>query len=193
MKENIAELENELQFRYLPHNVFESVEERLKVLDLGLAKWRSGGVTGEAVELGSRFAKEIDAAHLVPMTIGWVSDAVGHGAFAGEDLVEGAWIGEYTGVVRENDRRYLEPMNHYCYEYPVPDAIGRSYVIDATQGNLTRFINHSREPNLKPKYAFKEGMYHCIFLALRPIAKGSQLTYDYGQSYWYVREPPEGL
>jgi len=193
VKENIAELENQFQFRYLAHNDFESGEERLRVLRLGLTKWQSGAVKGEAVELGRRFAHEIDAAHLAPMSIRWISEAVGHGAFADEDLAEGAWIGEYTGVVRENDRRYLEPMNQYCYEYPVPDVIGRSFVIDATQGNLTRFINHSREPNLKPKYAFKEGMYHCIFLALRPIAKGAQLTYDYGQSYWYVREPPERL
>ncbi len=193
MKENIRELENQFQFRYLAHNDFESGEERLRVLDLGLAKWRKGGVSGEAVELGRRFAKEIDGAVLAPMTICWISEAVGHGAFAGADLAEGAWIGEYTGVVRENDRRYLEPMNHYCYEYPVPDAIGRSFVIDATQGNLTRFINHSREPNIQPKYAFKEGMYHCIFLALGPIAKEEQLTFDYGQSYWYMREPPQRL
>jgi len=64
----------------------------------------------------------------------------------------------YKVEVRENNRRYFEPLNNYCYEYPVPDSIGRSFVIDATQGNLTRFINHSYEPNLKPKYAFLKGV-----------------------------------
>jgi SET domain-containing protein len=63
-------------------------------------------------------------------------------------------------------------------------------VIDATQGNLTRFINHSRDPNLQPIHVFYDGFYHLIFIALRKIQQGEELSYDYGQSYWYLRDPP---
>ncbi len=118
---------------------------------------------------------------------------MGYGLFAEEEIPESFFVGEYTGIVRENNRRYFEPLNNYCYEYPIPDSIGRSFVIDATHGNLTRFINHSFQPNLKAGYAFLDGFYHCIFIAIRSIAKGSQLTYNYGQTYWYIRTPPKDI
>jgi len=163
------------------------------IQEKGMDKLKSGGVMTESLELGEKFARQIQAGELPVVSVRFVNDQVGYGLFAEEEIVEGFFVGEYTGLVRENNRRYFEPLNHYCYEYPVTDAMGRSFVIDATQGNLTRFINHSFKPNLKPRYAFLDGFYHCIFIAQRTIAKGTQLTYDYGQSYWYVRSPPQPL
>jgi hypothetical protein len=64
-------------------------------------------------------------------------------------------------------------------------------VIDATQGNFTRFINHSNRPNLKPFYAFFDGLYHMILISIKDISKGEQFSYDYGPKYWYIRSPPE--
>lgn len=144
----------------------------------------------EAIELGKRWAREIEDGIIAKSEVVWISDQVGHGLFTTHRIPAGAFVGEYTGIVRENNRRYLEPLNDYCYEYPILDAIGRSFVIDATQGNLMRFINHSERPNLRPRYAFIDGAYHCIFLAIEEIAPGTQLSYDYGRSYWYLREAP---
>ena len=104
--------------------------------------------------------------------------------------LKGQFLGEYTGIVRKNDRRYVEPLNNYCYEYPVPDSIGRSHVIDATQGNFARFINHSSKPNLKPEYAFFDGFFHLIFITNRAIKLGEPLSYNYGSTYWYLRGLP---
>lgn len=118
------------------------------------------------------------------------NDDVGYGLYAEQAIEKDSYLGEYTGIVRKNDRRYLEPLNNYCYEYPIQDEIGRNYVIDATSGNATRFINHSSSPNLKPVYAFIDGFYHLIFLALDRIERGTQLSYDYGTNYWYLRNPP---
>jgi hypothetical protein len=193
VKENILEMERRFQFRYLPHNSFENPEDRLKVETLGTLKFESGAVSAEALELGLRFAREIQEAYLAHVSIRWVSDQVGYGCFAEEEIEKGAFVGEYTGIVRENNRRYTEPLNNYCYEYPILDSLGRSFVIDATDGNLTRFINHSSRPNLRPVYAFFNGFYHCIFFAIQSITRGSQLSYDYGQSYWYMRGSPEQI
>ena len=121
----------------------------------------------------------------------WIDEDVGYGLYAEEAIEAGEYVGEYTGTVRRNDRRYFEPLNNYCYEYPVLDEIGRSFVIDATRGNATRFINHSFDPNLKPIHVFVEGFYHLIFIAIKRIEKGYQLAYDYGVNYWYVRNPPK--
>ena len=37
---------------------------------------------------------------------------------AEEEIPPRTYVGEYTGIVRKNNRRYFTPMNNYCYEYP---------------------------------------------------------------------------
>ncbi len=176
-------------YRHISHNEFESPEEQQEVRRKGL-KMR---VQPKARRLGQKYHSQILSAYIPQVSVRFVHPAAGHGLFAEEPLKKGQYVGEYTGIVRRNDRRYFEPLNNYCYEYPVPDEIGRNYVIDATAGCLTRFINHSSTPNLKPCYAYWEGFYHVIFLSLRPIHPGEELTYDYGESYWYIREKPFAL
>jgi hypothetical protein len=180
----IEELQFFLNFRFLAQNEFECREE---VLQRGLAS----EPTPEAIELGTKFIDKIEGAYIPHVSIRWLDENVGHGLFAEEVIQAGDYVGEYTGLIRENDiRKYLEPLNNYCYEYPVADSKGRNFVIDATQGNLTRFINHSFTPNLRPVYAYYEGFYHLIFLALEQIEKGTQLTYSYGKNYWLLRDNP---
>lgn len=187
---SIQELEQRLQFCYLPHNAFTTPEEQQEVYAKGMAKYQNREISQEAQELGSRFIQEIETGYIPSVSVRWINEHIGYGLFAEEDLEKGSYAGEYTGVVRKNNRRYIEPLNDYCYEYPVPDEIGRSFVIDATSGNLTRFINHSSTPNLQPLHAFYKGFYHLIFLASSNIIRGSQLSYDYGASYWYIRDQP---
>jgi hypothetical protein len=187
---SIEELEKRIPFKYIPMLSFEDAED---VLAKGLAKFQNNLVTTQALELGQKFIDKIKAAYIPHVSVRWISDRVGYGLFAEEAISDGSYVGEYTGIVRRNDRRYFEPLNNYCYEYPVDDEIGRSFVIDATQGNLTRFIKHSSNPNLKPVHVFYDGYYHLIFIALRSIQKGEELSYDYGESYWYLRDPPVRL
>lgn len=184
---SIQELEKRLKFKYLPQIAFETPTAQQEIRMKGLEKEHAD----EAIVLGNRFIQKIEKGYTPHVSIRWINGYTGYGLFAEEDLSKGSYAGEYTGLVRKNDRRYFEPVNHYCYEYPVPDEIGRSFVIDATQGNFTRFMNHSFSPNLKPIHVFYDGFYHLIFLALRSIKKGDQLTYNYGQSYWYTRDPPQ--
>ncbi len=189
----IEELEAELKFTYVAQIAFETPEDKEEIRERGMQKWKKGDVSVEAQELGQKFKEKIEAAYIPKVSVRWVSEAVGYGLFAEEDIETGSYVGEYTGIVRKNDRRYIEPLNNYCYEYPVPDYIGRSFVIDATQGCLTRFINHSSKPNLKPIHVFCDGFYHLIFLAIEDVKKGSPLAFNYGKNYWYVREPPVDL
>lgn len=183
----------DLEFKYLPHISFKNKKERLNILTRGLEELRKGNVPEFVLELGKKYRNEIESAYCPNVAVRFISERVGHGVFAEETLKEGLYIGEYTGIVREHRRVYFAPLNNYCYEYPVPDGIGKNYVIDATQGNFTRFINHSYEPNLKPVYAFFDGFYHLIFISLREIQKGEQLCYDYGRHYWVIRSVPEEL
>jgi SET domain-containing protein len=173
----------------LLHLSFQTEETRLEVLRRGLKE----SVSEEALELGKKYQREIESAYHPKISVKFISKQLGYGVFARERIKKGAYVGEYTGVVRENVRTYFAPLNNYCYKYPVLDRLGRPFVIDATKGNFTRYINHSYQPNLKPLYAFIEGFYHLIFLSLGEISQGDQLLYDYGQSYWAIRIRPESL
>ncbi|MBX7066248.1 MAG: SET domain-containing protein [Parachlamydiales bacterium] len=178
---------------FLAQISFQSEEERCEILQRGLAAHQRGEIPQKALALGQKYRKQIESPNDPNVEIRFVSDEVGHGVFANGVIKKGSFIGEYTGIVRENRRIYFAPLNNYCYEYPIADRLGRSYVIDATSGNFTRFINHSYCPNLKPHYAFIDGFYHCIFIALKEIRKGEQLCYDYGRNYWIVRGAPVNL
>ena len=190
----VQELETLLKFNYLPSISFETPKGQRNIKKQGIEKWKKNEISAESQEFGNRFIQKIEADYIPAVSIRWLNESLGHGLFLEETLDKGSYVGEYTGIVRENDmRRYLDPMNHYLYEYPVPDALGKSHVIDATQGNLTRFINHSFDPNLEPVYAFYDGFFHLIFLTTRRIEKGTQLCYNYGRTYWHVRSPPVSL
>ncbi|MBI3236546.1 MAG: SET domain-containing protein-lysine N-methyltransferase [Chlamydiales bacterium] len=190
----VLELEKRLLFRFLLKNDFEDEEEQKSVWQKGIDQFEEGLIKQEALDLGERFHLEIASSYIAPVFIRTINPVIGCGLYADRKIAKGSYVGEYTGVVRKNNRRYTEPLNGYCYEYPVPDEIGRNYVIDATSGNLTRFINHSgRQPNLQPIHVFYEGYYHLIFIALKEILPGDQLSYDYGQNYWMVRPLPQSL
>ncbi len=186
---SISELEEKLRFKFLPAIAFESPEDKEDIKTRGL----NAQVSIEAEELGKRYAPQILAAYIPAVSVRFIDENVGYGLFAEEPISAGSYVGEYTGIVRRNDRRHFEPLNNYCYEYPVPDSIGRSHVIDATAGNLTRFINHSYTPNLQSTHVFLDGFYHLIFLALHPIQKDTQLTFNYGKNYWYIRSSPQKI
>lgn len=178
-----------VDFTFLAQIAFESEEAKADIQARGLLV-----LDETASAFGDRFRDQIECSYLPKVSVLDLGDKIGHGLFTEEDIEDGAYVGEYTGIVRRDDiRKYLEPINNYCFKYPVLDRMGKDHVIDATQGHLTRFINHSANPNLKPVYALIDGFYHLIFLAGRPIFKGSQLTYDYGLNYWCVRNKPQTI
>lgn len=182
------EVARQLGFTYLPHNHFEKEDDRIFIRE----QIKKQAPSAAARELGERFASLIRGGTLPSLSLQFVSDLVGWGAFLEEELPEGSFAGEYTGIVRQNDiRRYLP--NDYLYTYPVKDPSGIPFVIDATSGNLTRFINHSFTPNLQPLQAYLDGFYHIIFLSLRKISAGEQLSYNYGQNYWHLRNWPQTI
>ena len=102
----------------------------------------------------------------------------GKGVFAVQALAEGEVLIEYTGEVigwqEAQDRHPHDPLqpNHTFYFHVDEDR-----VIDAHYGgNSSRWINHSCEPN-----CFADEQDGRIFItALRNIAAGEELNYDYG-------------
>jgi SET domain-containing protein len=102
----------------------------------------------------------------------------GTGAFAITDIPRGTRIIEYVGeriTPAQADRRYPDddgPARHHTFLF----TLNARTVIDAAhQGNDARFINHSCNPNCDAEIIAG----HIWIFAIKPIAKGEELAYDY--------------
>lgn len=103
----------------------------------------------------------------------------GKGVYAVVDLAPGETLIEYTGEVITWDealrRHPHDPADpHHTFYFHIDDG----HVIDAKHGgNSSRWINHSCAPNCEADET-AEGR---VFIrALRSIAAGEELFYDYG-------------
>ncbi|CAL8137469.1 unnamed protein product [Orchesella dallaii] len=104
------------------------------------------------------------------------------GLFAAEPIAAEEMVTEYVGQVI---RSWVADLRERTYE---TQGIGSSYlfridedtVIDATRwGNLSRFINHSCNPNCYAKVITIGGEKKVVFYSKQSIAISEELTYDY--------------
>jgi SET domain-containing protein len=96
----------------------------------------------------------------------------GKGCFATAPFKGRRKIAEYAGekiTNAEANRRASRPKLRIC-------AINNRWSLDGSRGgNGTHYINHSCEPN-----AFMQILYgHILFIALRDIEPGEEITIDY--------------
>src|SRR5271169_1448079 len=103
--------------------------------------------------------------------------ATGLGLFAAKLIKPAAYIATYrgrrisTGEADQRERRGAK----YMFE------LNRRWVIDGSpRWNVARYINHSCRPNAKP--VVRTG--RIVFVALRSIAPGEEITYNYGREYF---------
>jgi len=110
----------------------------------------------------------------------------GWGLFTQEPIDADEMVIEYVGEIIGNR------LADYREEKYEESGIGSSYlfrldaeqVIDATKkGNIARFMNHSCDPNCNAKVIPHNGFMKIAVYALRPIAVGEEITYDYKFPY----------
>ena len=110
------------------------------------------------------------------------SSIAGQGLFAAQEIRQGTKILRYSGekITHEESHRRLAAGNVYIF------GLDERYAIDgSTPKNTARFINHSCDPN-----CHTEQFGHTIWIvAIRDIAAGEELTYNYG--YEVDDEPVE--
>ncbi|MBP9840996.1 MAG: SET domain-containing protein-lysine N-methyltransferase [Simkaniaceae bacterium] len=175
-----------LNYKYTPFLLFSSEKEKRAIVE----NIHSKPLSVSAIEYGNTYKKELSTGYEAPSKLVLVSEKIGHGLVAVEALAPFSYIGEYTGVVG-----YSCPYFHisnYAYSYPVTSDCGKQFVVDAERcGNMTRFINHHREPNLIPVIAYFDSLYHVILIAKKAIVAGESFSYNYGPHYWHIRGTPE--
>jgi len=169
---------------YCPHPVFETAKGFDNILIKTKKAKEEDQIPSEKIWMGIHFDKEILKWLHPKVSIRFVDEKLGHGVFAEQRIQSCGFVGEYTGEVQERKTKHLKDKI-YCLRYTVWEMGGRNFVIDAERkGNFTRFINHSSQPNLGLQSVYWRGMPRMIFVALKEISPGTQLTFDYGAHFW---------
>ncbi len=138
-----------------------------------------------------RYGRYLAEALIAPLELRYLGEEIGYGLFAREPLKRGAWIGEYTGVIRKAvaakrhnmvDGHYL---TDYAFTYPRPLPDGTVLEVDALrEGNPMRFANHSFKPNASVDHLLFDNRWVTFFRARRDIAAGEEIRINYGMDYW---------
>ena len=112
--------------------------------------------------------------------------ATGLGLFAARPLAKKDYIVTYRGKripTAEAQRRERRFGAKYMFE------VNRRWTIDgSSRRNLGRYLNHSCDPNAEA--VLRAGK--IVFVALRAIAPGEEITLDYGEEYFELYIKPLG-
>jgi hypothetical protein len=112
--------------------------------------------------------------------------ATGLGLFAEKPIADKGYIATYRGKripTVEAHRREQSSGAKYMFE------VNRRWSIDgSSRRNLGRYINHACQPNAES--VLRAG--RIVFLALRDIAAGEEITLDYGEEYFDLFIAPLG-
>ncbi|OGG45281.1 hypothetical protein A2673_01690 [Candidatus Kaiserbacteria bacterium RIFCSPHIGHO2_01_FULL_50_13] len=111
-----------------------------------------------------------------------VHPEVGQGLFATEWIKKGVFVLEYTGK-KVPTKRADTMKSRYLFE------IDRKWTVDgSSRANLARYINHSCAPNCEASISKGKILVH----TQRDIARGEELTIDYGEEYFDEYIKPAG-
>jgi uncharacterized protein len=103
--------------------------------------------------------------------------ATGLGLFATKAIKRAAYIATYRGrrISTEEAEKCERRGAKYMFE------LNNKWVIHGSpRWNVARYLNHSCKPNAKPMV--RNGK--IVFVALRAIEPGEEITYDYGREYF---------
>uniref|UniRef100_A0A224Z0L9 [histone H3]-lysine(36) N-trimethyltransferase n=1 Tax=Rhipicephalus zambeziensis TaxID=60191 RepID=A0A224Z0L9_9ACAR len=112
----------------------------------------------------------------------FMTEKKGWGLRTLETVSSGTFVMEYVGEVltpedfRKRVKQYARDNNQHYYFM----ALRADEIIDATQkGNVSRFINHSCDPNCETQKWTVNGELRIGFFTRRPLRAGEELTFDY--------------
>jgi SET domain-containing protein len=106
----------------------------------------------------------------------------GLGLFAVDPIKKGTFIIEYTGI-RLPTAQANQKGGKYLFE-----VTSRTTIDGTPRWNTARYINYSCKPNAEPVNDNNRIMIN----AIKNIAAGEEITYDYGKEYYTEFIKPHG-
>lgn len=112
----------------------------------------------------------------------------GYGLFAEVPIQKGRVVGEYTGVLTEDDSdsdyqwTYKGEVRRNSSTKPLELSTDARYA-----GNLMRFVNDGPNPNIDSVFVPWKGIWRVLYVAKRFIAEGEECIVSYGSEYWSSR------
>ncbi|XP_025200890.1 histone-lysine N-methyltransferase EHMT2 [Melanaphis sacchari] len=116
---------------------------------------------------------------------------MGWGVRTLQPIPRGTFVCEYIGEIITDQKANDLKEDSYLFNLENPGAT-ELYCIDAyNYSNVSRFINHSCDPNLMSVRSFinhhDKRFPRIAFFAVQDIKKSEQLSYDYGTAFWKVK------
>lgn len=108
------------------------------------------------------------------------------------EIPQGSFVCEYTGELISDTEADARDDDDYLFDLDCKENAHELYCIDAKHyGNISRFINHSCEPNVFPIRVF---IHHrdlrfprIAFFALKEINVHDEICFNYGDRFWSVK------
>ena len=113
--------------------------------------------------------------------------AKGQGAFAATEAYEGTWVCAYAGERLQTDQISTRYSNGVEPEY-LFHVVGDIYIDGHSSGHASRYFNHAQNGTLRVEVDEAEA--RIDFFLARDVSCGEELTFDYGEDYWYSRKVP---
>ncbi|MDE3055129.1 MAG: SET domain-containing protein-lysine N-methyltransferase [Verrucomicrobiota bacterium] len=178
---------------YISQPLFASEELFSQVKELTERAKMKDIIPPERIWMGIYFDREICRSIHPEVSIRFIDNQLGFGVFAEERIPSCAFVGEYTGLLIPWKKKSLHDKFH-AIRYTIWGIKRKKFLLDGERvGNFTRCINHSTTPNLCLQSVYWKGIPRFIFLALKEIAQGEQLTFDYGTLFWKEHPSPPRL
>ncbi|KAL6112357.1 uncharacterized protein ACO6RY_09132 [Pungitius sinensis] len=123
------------------------------------------------------------------LEVKYINSFKGRGVFAKAPFQKGDFVVEYRGVLisSEESQRRRSIYHARCSVFMLDFYCrGKAWCVDAAQedGSLGRLVNDDLyQPNCKMKKVLTDGKPHLFLFALRDIAVGEEITYEYEEKY----------
>lgn len=123
--------------------------------------------------------------------VAYSSPEIGLGVFANIYIPAWTIIAEYTGIITNKF-----PNTDYVWVYysKLKDSNGEEIILKVdgrTKGNISRFVNHSENPNCDVVHVPYKNRWRTIYVSNRSILPDEELTVYYGSKYWTTRTKVE--
>ena len=126
----------------------------------------------------NRNFKEKNNAQLQP----FITDKKGYGLMAANDIKENSFLIEYVGEIislKELQHRCVVYANENQQHFYFMSYQNNSYIDSTKKGNLSRFFNHSCDPNCKLQKWTVNGELRIGIFTSRFVRANEELTFDY--------------